>query len=200
MAAALAAATTLVGGCDVPKSFIDPSEMGRYEKTPLQKPILSSLSSIDRAIDDPTDEFTNATEVRPEDLVVVPTDYVIGSNDLVNVSISDLAAQGLETTKQTRVSESGNISLPLIGQVHADGLTEDQLQNGHHGGVSQRSIDYRRPGFGHGCRGAGTHIQSCGRRQFAGPVRHLASRFSPSGRADDGTIRPAKRGQALYNS
>jgi polysaccharide biosynthesis/export protein len=127
-AAAILAAATLMAGCDVPKSFIDPSEMGRYEKTPLQKPILSSLSSIDRAIDDPTDEFTNATEVRPEDLVVVPTDYVIGSNDLVNVTVSDLAGQGLETTKQTRVSESGNISLPLIGQVHADGLTEDQLQ------------------------------------------------------------------------
>src|ERR1700689_1779182 len=127
MAAAILAATALLGGCDV-KSFIDPSEMGRYDKTPLQKPILSSLSSIDRAIDDPNDLFSNAVEVRPEDLVVVPTDYVIGNNDLINVTVSDLAGQGVETTKQTRVSESGNISLPLIGQVHAEGLTEDQLQ------------------------------------------------------------------------
>jgi polysaccharide biosynthesis/export protein len=127
MGAALLAAATLVGGCDV-KSFIDPSEMGRYDKTPLQKPILSSLSSIDRAIDDPTDQFANSVEVRPEDSVVVQSDYVIGNNDLVNVSITNLVGEGLESTKVTRVSESGNISLPLIGQVHAEGLTESQLE------------------------------------------------------------------------
>jgi polysaccharide export outer membrane protein len=127
MGAALLAAATLLGGCDI-KSFIDPTEMGRYEKTPLQKPILSSLSSIDRAIDDPADQFANAGEVRPEDLVVVSSDYVIGNGDLVDVSITNLVAEGVETTKATRVSESGNISLPLIGQIHAEGLTEDQLQ------------------------------------------------------------------------
>jgi polysaccharide export outer membrane protein len=127
MGAALLASAALLGGCDV-KSFIDPSEMGRYEKTPLQKPILSSLSSIDRSIDDPADQFANAGEVRPEDTVVVSTDYVIGNGDLVDVSITNLVAEGVESTKVTRVSESGNISLPLIGQIHAEGLTEDQLQ------------------------------------------------------------------------
>ncbi len=127
MGAALLAAAALLGGCDT-MSFIDPSEMGRYTKTPLQKPILSSLSSIDRAIDDPTDQFANSVEVRPEDSVVVPTDYVIGKNDMVNVSITNLVGEGLESTKVSRVSESGNISLPLIGQVHAEGLTESQLE------------------------------------------------------------------------
>jgi polysaccharide export outer membrane protein len=127
MGAALLAAAALLGGCDT-MSFIDPSEMGRYQKAPLQKPILSSLSSIDRAIDDPADQFANSTEVRPEDSVVAPADYVIGNNDLVDVSITNLVAEGVESTKVTRVSESGNISLPLIGQIHAEGLTEDQLQ------------------------------------------------------------------------
>ena len=125
--AALLAAAALLGGCDT-MSFIDPSEMGRYQKAPLQKPILSSLSSIDRAIDDPTDQFANSTEVRPEDLVVVPSDYVIGKSDLIDVSITNLVQEGVESTKVTRVSESGNISLPLVGQIHAEGLTEDQLQ------------------------------------------------------------------------
>jgi len=32
------------------------------------------------------------------------------------------------TVKQARVSESGNISLPLVGQVRAEGLTEAQLE------------------------------------------------------------------------
>lgn len=127
LSAALALGGMLAGGCDV-KSFIDPSEMGRYDKTPLEKPILTSLSSIDRSIDDPSAEFVNATDVTPEDLEVVSKDYVIGKNDLINVSVTDLVGPGVETTKTTRVSESGNISLPLIGQVHAEGLTEAQLE------------------------------------------------------------------------
>jgi polysaccharide biosynthesis/export protein len=127
IAAVMILSAMIVGGCDV-KSFIDPSEMGRYKTTPLQKPILSSLSSIDRSIDDPNEEFVNATDVQPKDLVVVAKDYVIGKNDLVNVSVTDLVGPGVETTKVTRVSESGNVSLPLIGQVKAEGLTEAQLE------------------------------------------------------------------------
>jgi polysaccharide export outer membrane protein len=127
-AAALAVAAVMTGGCEV-KSFIDPGEVGRYEKGPaLQKPILTSLSSFDRSIDDPNDEFVNATDVRPEDLEVVSHDYVIGKNDVVNVSVTDLVGPGVETQKITRVSESGHISLPLIGQVQAEGLTEAQLE------------------------------------------------------------------------
>ncbi|HSV14360.1 MAG TPA: polysaccharide biosynthesis/export family protein [Tepidisphaeraceae bacterium] len=127
-AAALAVAAVMTGGCET-KSFLDPGEMGRYEKGPaLQKPILNSLSSFDRSIDDPNDEFVNATDVRPEDLQVVSHDYVIGKNDVVNVSVTDLVGPGVETQKITRVSESGRISLPLIGQVQAEGLTEAQLE------------------------------------------------------------------------
>ena len=35
---------------------------------------------------------------------------------------------GVETVKSVRVSESGNVSLPLVGQVPAQGLTEAQLE------------------------------------------------------------------------
>ncbi len=126
-AAAVLVAGALLGGCET-KSFIDPSEMGRYDRTPLQKPILTSLSSLDRSIDDPNDEFANAEEVQPSDLDVLASDYVIGKNDLVNISVTDVVGPGVESTKTTRVSESGNISLPLIGQIHAEGLTEPQLE------------------------------------------------------------------------
>ena len=124
---AAVAVTGLVGGCDV-KSFFDPSELGTFDKHPIQKPILSSISSIEPGVDDPMDEFYNAGEVAPGDLNVISRDYVIGKNDLVNVSVTDLVGPGVETTKVTRVSESGNISLPLIGQVKAEGLTEAQLE------------------------------------------------------------------------
>jgi polysaccharide export outer membrane protein len=129
-ASALTMAVTLACGCDVP-SFLDPTELtpgDNYQKRTLQKPVLSSLSSIDPSIDDPDQEFYNATEVQPMDLEVIATDYKIGVGDLINISVNDLVGLGVETTKQTRVSESGNVSMPLLGQIKAVGLTEDELQ------------------------------------------------------------------------
>jgi polysaccharide export outer membrane protein len=119
------------GGCSIldVKSMGDPSEMFMDGKKPLQKPIYSSLSSLDPSIDDPEQEFYNATDVKPEDLLVIPQDYKVGKGDLLNISVNDLMGLGVETTKQTRVTESGNISMNLLGQIHAEGLTEDELQN-----------------------------------------------------------------------
>ena len=125
--AALALSLAVFSGCDI-KSFIDPSEMFPDTSKPLQKPILSSLSSIDPSIDDPDVQFYNATDVKPIDLDVLSQDYKIGKGDLVTITVNDLVGIGVETTKQTRVSESGNISMPLLGQIKAEGLTEDDLQ------------------------------------------------------------------------
>ncbi len=123
----MALASAALVGCDIP-SFIDPSEMYPYTKKTIQKPILTSLSSIDPSVDDPDVTFYNATEVKPIDNKVVSADYRIGVGDLVTVSVNDLVGLGVETTKQTRVSESGNISMPLLGQIKAIGSTEDELQ------------------------------------------------------------------------
>ncbi len=145
-AVALAAVGLTAGGCgsdgnshgggssglgflDPTKSFLDPTEMFPSIKTPLQKPILTSLSALDPSIDDPEDEFYNAQEIQPQDNQVVSRDYRIGKGDIVNVSISNLVEQGIETAKQTTVSESGNVNLPLIATpVKAEGLTESDLQ------------------------------------------------------------------------
>lgn len=124
--AALGILLAFSGGCET-KSFIDPSEVGRYEHDPLLKPILSSLSGIDSRIEDPTQDFLNTTEVRQADLQVREGDYNIGKNDLLSISISDLMPD-VDTVKTVRVSESGNITLPLIGQLKASGLTEAQLE------------------------------------------------------------------------
>src|SRR5439155_6918966 len=107
--------------------FLDPSEVAvpGLRKGPLLVPILDKLNTN---IDEPAAEFGNATDIRPEDLVATASDYTVGRNDLVQVSINDLQGIGSETVKQARVSESGNISLPLIGQVQAVGYTEAQLE------------------------------------------------------------------------
>lgn len=110
---------------DFRKGFLDPTAVGRYQKQPLVVPILSSL---DRSVDVAEEQYPNATDVRPEDAESTGSDYMIGRNDLVNVAITDLVAPNVETTRQMRVSESGMISLPLVGQVQAQGLTEAQLE------------------------------------------------------------------------
>jgi polysaccharide export outer membrane protein len=120
-------AATLSAGCDI-KGFIDPTEMFTDTHKTIQKPILSSISVIDPGVDDPEDQFVNASEVKPSDLLILSTDYKIGKGDLLNISVNDLVGIGVETTKQIRVSESGNISLPLLGDVKAEGLTEEELQ------------------------------------------------------------------------
>ena len=121
---AVIASAMLAGGCET-KSFLNPGEVGRWKKDPLPLPILDTL---DPAIEEPDGRFVNATDVRPSDLIAEEADYVIGKNDLLNISITDLIGPGIETVKTTRVSESGRISLPLIGQIRAEDLTEAELE------------------------------------------------------------------------
>ncbi len=111
---------------DPNKGFLDQTELAVTAKHgPLLVPILDKLNTN---IDEPSDTFGNATDITPEDTVVTSSDYSIGKNDLVSVTINDLQALGTETVKQVRVSESGNISLPMIGQIQAVGYTEAQLE------------------------------------------------------------------------
>jgi polysaccharide biosynthesis/export protein len=117
------AVAVLAAGCG--KGFLSPHEVGRFRSDPLLLPILSTL---DVGHDVPEDRFVDATDVRPEDLVIERQDYRIGRNDLVNVEVTDLLGPGMGTMVTKRVSESGMISLPLIGQVQALGLTEAQLE------------------------------------------------------------------------
>jgi polysaccharide export outer membrane protein len=104
--------------------FIAPQEMMRLQHQPLMKEILSSLSS---GYDEPNEEFPDARDVIASDLDVNAADYVIGRNDLLQITLTDVTP-GVETAKTSRVSESGNVSLPLIGQIQASGLTEAQLE------------------------------------------------------------------------
>ena len=104
------------------KSFLNPGEMMRLTHNQIPLPILDKLSGLD----EPSEDFALARNVIAEDLKVDSADYLIGRNDLLSVSLTDVTP-GVETVKTTRVSESGNISLPLIGQVPAAGFTEHQL-------------------------------------------------------------------------
>jgi hypothetical protein len=110
-------------------SFIDPTESNirPLHSAPLIKPVLDTL---DPKVEEPNDEFANATDVQPEDLLPETGDYRIGKNDLISISIYDLLGEGTgETVKSVRVSESGYVSMDFIKPVYAVGFTETQLQD-----------------------------------------------------------------------
>ncbi|MBI1373943.1 MAG: hypothetical protein GC159_14565 [Phycisphaera sp.] len=121
--ATLAALATLVVGCDT-DSFIDPSEVGRYENTPIVLPILDRLD----VIEEPADEIPGLDAVHNHDLVPVVQEYVLGPGDAITVSVFELIQPGAETVQPRRIDELGNIRLPIIGQLHAAGMTARQLE------------------------------------------------------------------------
>src|SRR3954468_12209682 len=122
----------LVGckGANEPNGFLDPTSVGRWDdKRPLVVPILSHL---DVGMEEANGEFQTATEVRPEDLVSRPEDYLISANDVLTITISDLVGPGSDQVVQRRVTESGRVSLPMVGQVAAAGRSEADLEKEIH--------------------------------------------------------------------
>ena len=61
-------------------------------------------------------------------LVERDEDYRIGSGDILEISIFELEKQDEFKTVETRVEESGEISLPVVGSVQAGGITVGGLE------------------------------------------------------------------------
>lgn len=53
-----------------------------------------------------------------------PGDYIIGKQDLLQISVFDLEA----LNQLVRVQDDGTISLPLVGDIRADGMTRSSLE------------------------------------------------------------------------
>lgn len=130
---ALVVGVGLSTGCDS-KAWLDPAELaGRSNDTPHLQTIASRLpvevlDSVDPAVEDANEqEFLGAAEPQPQDLVARVEDYKISPNDLLVISIDDLQGPGIQTVLQKRVSETGNISLPYIGQFRAAGMSEAEI-------------------------------------------------------------------------
>jgi polysaccharide export outer membrane protein len=58
--------------------------------------------------------------------VSVPTNYILGPNDQVSVIVSDLADDFADKT--FRIDMAGDLSLPVVGHIHAAGLTAPALE------------------------------------------------------------------------
>ncbi len=119
----LLAVLAAFAGCET-KSYMDPSRTGYFETTPTSIPILSRIDVIEQAADSSI-EYTQPT---PEDLVPNQLEYRLAPGDVMRVSIPQLISS-TETDISTRVvDQAGKISLPIIGQVQAAGLTVQEIE------------------------------------------------------------------------
>ena len=104
------------------RSWLDQTELGRYPREPL---MVSVVKNLDAVAEGPDMTFASARPVQASDLVYEPVDYTLAGGDVVQVTITNLQGPGIVSTEPAaRVSNSGNIALPYIGQVKVSGLTE----------------------------------------------------------------------------
>ncbi|MDH5406970.1 MAG: polysaccharide export protein [Candidatus Aminicenantes bacterium] len=72
------------------------------------------------------EEKKQSPEGDPETIIVQNTsrDYIIGAEDLIGISVYELP----EMNKTVRISGEGSITLPFIGEIKAEGLTQQELE------------------------------------------------------------------------
>lgn len=121
--AAVLGVMALLGGCEV-DSFLDPSVVGRWERTPVVLPILDQLD----VIDEPSSYTAGLSGVRREDLRADVVEGVLGPGDLLTVTVFELVEQGVESVQTRRVDELGSLRLPVVGVVEVTGLTPSGLE------------------------------------------------------------------------
>ena len=122
IAAALLAGALLTG-CQL-DSYLDPSVVGRWERTPTVVPILARLAIIEG----PEDEFVEYTDVLAEDLIPVPDEYRTSPGDTVRVTAYDLVTRGVPDIYERTIDNRGMVQLPQLGQVYIAGMTSDEAR------------------------------------------------------------------------
>ncbi|MBL8759718.1 MAG: polysaccharide biosynthesis/export family protein [Phycisphaerae bacterium] len=120
----LATGSLLMTGCEV-DSFLDPSTIGRWEKTPTSVPILERLTSIE----EDSGEFVEYSDPSAQDLIPEPSDYRLSPGDQVRVTaFDDVRSNAAASEYDREVDIRGRINMPQIGQVELTGLTLDQAR------------------------------------------------------------------------
>jgi len=89
----------------------------------LELAACASSSGVPPEAADTATPVTMATPAHPDRPVAAPGDYLIGPQDLLKVEVFGVP----DLNRSVRVSASGQIALPLIGMVRAEGLTGEQL-------------------------------------------------------------------------
>ena len=121
-AALLACFAATLTGCTNWDSYLDPSVVGRWERTPTIVPILEHIAEIEEA----TGAFSEYTEVQPEDLLPEPATYAIAPGDVVTLQLWDLVVRGQPVVETNVVDATGAVDVIQIGRVDIAGLNEQQ--------------------------------------------------------------------------
>jgi len=100
----------------------------------------SALKDVPQKIPLPEsrEEKDQGPNANPETKTVqdILRDYIIGAEDLIDVSVYELP----DMDKTVRVSGEGLISLPFIGEIKAEGLTQQELEKKIKSLLSERYI------------------------------------------------------------
>lgn len=105
--------------------FFAPEDVIEPQERPAVNPILPSIGMGDTH----QELVPNATFPREGDWSYTERDYIIGAEDVLDISVLDLFQQGLETVLRRQVSRSGFVDLPLLPErIKAEGLTAQQLK------------------------------------------------------------------------
>ncbi|MBN2136337.1 MAG: polysaccharide biosynthesis/export family protein [Sedimentisphaerales bacterium] len=115
-------AVALTSGCS--NKFFDPRQVGRFRPVPSVNIILDSLGVAEET----NYAWEEGEEPRPSDTVLVESDYVFRSGDILRVAIFELLQEGMVSQYELTVTETGKISIPDVGVVEAAGLSETQLE------------------------------------------------------------------------
>ena len=92
-------------GCG--NKFFDPTQVGRFNKTPAVNLILNTL----QVAEETPLAWEQGEAPRPIDTVAVKTDYTFMAGDIIGVYIYELLSQGMPYQQDFVVSETGKISV-----------------------------------------------------------------------------------------
>lgn len=119
---ALALLSTLLGGCNS-DSFLDPSVVGRWERTPTRVPILNHIG----AIEDPQTQYVAISDITSDDLIPETDIYRVGPGDFLDLTIYDLITRGQAELLPRQIDQNGYIQIPQLGRIFVSGKTETEV-------------------------------------------------------------------------
>ena len=101
----------------------EPSSLGRFKRAPITSIILPNLG----VVDEEPEVFAGARDPEPKDLIPDRREYVIGPGDVLNLSVFELFSSYQDWRDNMQVSETGRITMPVIGTFRVTGQTELEL-------------------------------------------------------------------------
>jgi len=118
---------TCCGGCNsILNGWLDPTVLGNFRDEGGR-----SIRSVLTVEDSPWD-IPGSSEPTREDLVPIVREYTISAGDVLAIQIEELLIQFVPWQAQVLVDELGDVTVPRLGRVRADGQTvrhfEDTLR------------------------------------------------------------------------